>query len=337
MSQHTLILSKTPINNKMSAIDFSIVICCFNSAKRIESTLAHIAHQNLNNFIFEVIIVDNNSTDETQTNSLNIWNSFNVKNELYVIEEKKAGLTYARNAGIKSAKGKYILFCDDDNWLEKNFLLNALNILNTNSNIGILGGRGIATSSVELPNWFEANKGAYAVGEQAIKTGIINERGYVWGAGMIFRREEYLKLIQAGFHSLLSDRKGNELSSGGDSEICKWLLLVGKDLFYSEELVFHHFIEPTRLTKEYFDKLNIGFAKSHEILWIYDLLLRLIKGEEKYSNFIVQKIKIKYLFNRTSERENVVLEFYNKKKKSYHHKAKIILEARKIFFMLPQF
>lgn len=315
----------------MSVIDFSIIICCYNSAKRIEPTLTHVAKQNSSHFIYEVIIVDNNSTDETQTISLNVWNSFDVKNELNIIEEKKAGLTYARNAGIKIAKGKYILFCDDDNWLEKNFLLNALNILNTNSNIGVLGGRGIATSSDALPNWFEENKGAYAVGEQAIKTGLINNRGYVWGAGMIFIREEYLKLIQSGFHSLLSDRKGNELSSGGDSEICKWFMLVGKDLFYSEELIFHHFIEPARLTKEYFEKLNIGFAKSHEILWIYDLLLRLIKGEETYSNFIVQKMKIKYLLKRTTERENVVLEFYNRKEKAYHQKTKIILEARSKF------
>ena len=65
----------------MQVIDFSIIICCFNSAKRIEPTLGHIAKQNSSHFKFEVILVDNNSTDETQTISLNIWNSFNSKKE----------------------------------------------------------------------------------------------------------------------------------------------------------------------------------------------------------------------------------------------------------------
>jgi glycosyltransferase involved in cell wall biosynthesis len=251
-------------------MDISLIICCYNSETRISATLEHIAKQKIDNLQLEVILVDNNSSDNTAKVAIEVWSKLGYPFCLSILTEPTPGLSYARKKGVLSAKGEMIIFCDDDNWLSEYFIMQGLEIMNSNHEIGVLGGRGIPVFEGEEPDWFSTFQGCYAVGFQAIYSGDITSRGYVWGAGCFIRRQTLLRLYESGFESFCSGRKEGLLLSGDDSEICKWHILIGKKLWYDESLVFKHFIEKHRLQKDYLSRLIQGFNLSTEYLTLYD-------------------------------------------------------------------
>ena len=101
----------------MDEILISIIIPVFNCEKYLEKCLNSIIGQNFENF--EVICVDDGSTDS----SLDILHTFENKfDNLTVLKQKNSGAAAARNLGIKHSKGKYILFVDSDDFIEKDTL-----------------------------------------------------------------------------------------------------------------------------------------------------------------------------------------------------------------------
>ena len=259
----------------MKKINISVVICCYNSEKLIKDTLRHLAKQRLKSSLsFEVILVDNNSTDDTVEVAKKLWQDSRPDIPFNNVEEKKPGLSHARKTGVLASNGEVIVFCDDDNWLEVNYLNSAFEIMKTHPEIGALGGQSVGILETEEPSWWQSKCLGYAVGKQALQNGDISKRGFVWGAGLVIPRSILISLYDAGFNSMLSDRKGKILNSGGDSEICKWILLMGYKLWYSDELKFTHYIKKERLTDEYVKNLYDGHYNSQHILSIYDWFIK---------------------------------------------------------------
>jgi glycosyltransferase involved in cell wall biosynthesis len=134
----------------------SVIVCCYNSAARIAPTLQHLAAQQQFPFTqWEVIVVDNASTDNTATKAVQVWNGIDGdKPPFKVIFEKTPGLSAARKKGIEESQFDFVLFCDDDNWLHENYLSIALNILKENPLIGALGGTGFRVFEGGEPPYF---------------------------------------------------------------------------------------------------------------------------------------------------------------------------------------
>ena len=240
--------------------NFSIVICCYNSENRISETLKHIANQNTGGFITcEVIVVNNNSSDSTYETAVRAWKRTKCTFDFKIIDEKKSGLSFARKKGTIESNGEYILFCDDDNWLDSNYLIKAYEILQKDSKIGMLGGVGTAFIQGNVPYWFEKMKMAYAVGPQSETEGDISlTKGYVYGAGAIVKRELLIILDKIGFEHVLSDRIGHRMVSGGDNEIGYAIVLLKHKIYYSPNLNFQHFIPANRLNFNYLKRLRVG-------------------------------------------------------------------------------
>lgn len=240
----------------------SIIICCYNSVPRIEPTLRHLAVQEVpDNIPWEVILVDNNSNDGTALYAQQIWHELNVPTSFKVVSEKKAGLNYARLKGIETSIYEYLLFCDDDNWLSNNYIQLGYHILKQNNQIGALGGLGYGVSTINFPKWFGSVKAYYAIGKQ-YENGIIPLTKSLYGAGLFVKKKCLNKLFSLGFSFLSTDRKGKNLSSGGDYELCMSIKLIGYELWSNEQLTFQHFIAPERLTRQHFKKLRKGIASS---------------------------------------------------------------------------
>lgn len=251
----------------------SIIICCYNSSLRIEKTLAFIAAQVINNINCEVILVDNASTDDTASIAASAWKKMHAaKIGFNVVHEPNPGLSQARLMGIASASYEYLIFCDDDNWLDENYVLNTFNILNANVDTAVLGGFGTAEfeNPSQKPGWFDTFYHSYAVDQNA---GQQEKRNHVYGAGMAVRASVIKEVIE--HHPLfLNDRKKNELSSGGDSEICFRIRLAGYNILYSPQLTFKHFMPAGRLTWPYLKKLHAAFTKNYLVLHLYDKALK---------------------------------------------------------------
>jgi len=214
---------------------------------------------------WEVLVIDNASSDRTSDVAKEIWDHPEI--ELRTIDEPNPGLSYARQKGLAESRFEVVSFIDDDNWVEAHWVEKVYNHMNGNPDMGILGGRGIATFESEAPEWFPKFEGSYAVGRQATASGRVNK--ILYGAGLNIRIEAWNHLVKNSFEFILSDRKGSSLSSGGDSELCLAVLLSGYQLYYDDELTFYHEMPDVRVQWEYLTRLYRGFAKTGPIALIY--------------------------------------------------------------------
>ena len=245
----------------------SIVICCHNGADRIAETIRHIARQQAPPHIcWEVLVVDNASTDGAADVARKEWRKYRLDIDLRIVDEPTLGLSYARARGFNSACYNFIVMCDDDNWLDQNYVRYAFDIMSEKNNIGALGGCG--TLAFEVQPEVEGMSFIFAAGKQAPRSGRVAENR-VYGAGCVIRHSAYEKLLKSGFKSLLTDRQGTELSSGGDYELCYALAILGCDIWYDDRLRFVHFITRERLTREYFIRYAHESSKCFNVLSSY--------------------------------------------------------------------
>ena len=249
--------------DKLNKEGVTIVICFYNAAARIVPTLKHIIVQSARNHLnTELILVNNASTDDTDRIIEETLRGFSVF-PWKIVHEKTPGLANARLCGLKNASFDIILYCDDDNWLDVDYVTKAELILRNNSNIGILGGLGRPVSSIQIPDWFENVQNYYAVGPQMPTSGrVIGTRNVVYGAGMLIRKSVFEKLISEGFVFQSLGRTKSNLSAGEDSELCLAVQIMGYHIYYNDSLTFSHFIEPRRLTETYFEKMKNGISTS---------------------------------------------------------------------------
>jgi glycosyltransferase involved in cell wall biosynthesis len=238
----------------------SAVICTHNGKDRLGPVLDHLRAQRTS-LPFEVLVVDNASTDGTAEFCSRYWEQFEFAGSQRVVLEPELGLSPARQTGLRLAKYEFVVFVDDDNWLAPEYLEIAAQIMGSRPDVGACGGPAIATFESEIPEWFERFEGMFAVGRQAAVEGDVTEsRGYLWGAGLVLRRSAVLRLFELGFQHQLVDRKGKELSSGGDTEICNALVLSGWRLWYSPALELRHWMPEGRLEWRRLVALSVAFG-----------------------------------------------------------------------------
>lgn len=250
----------------------SVVICCHNSAERLPETIKYIALQKVRKeILWEVIIVDNASTDTTVSIAASTWDLFDSKVSFNIKHQPIIGLRNAREMGFDCARYDYVLFCDDDNWLEEKYVETTYDLLSNNDKIGVLGGYGEPVFEHGPPEWMGMLQ-LFAVGPQGAKSGKV-KRHVVYGAGFVIRKTAYNKLLKVKIKSLLSDRMAGTLSSGGDYELCYLIALAGYEVWYHDQLKFKHFLPEFRLTWEYYYKFISESSECFEILEPYKFLV----------------------------------------------------------------
>ena len=181
----------------------SVIICCYNSSERLPETLKHLAMQVVPHDIsWEIIVVNNVSTDNTSEIAETEWRKYDhpfVK--FRIIDEKKPGLSFARKKGAEEASYTYLIFCDDDNWLDPSYINNAFTILGNDSEIGALGGKSTATTDDNgFPEWFKSKQNGFAVGAQSLIQGDVSQTCSLWGAGLVTKKELFINCFSSNIH-----------------------------------------------------------------------------------------------------------------------------------------
>lgn len=218
---------------------------------------------------WEIIVIDNASTDDTASVSQKEWLQYNLPDISFtILNEPRPRKYYALATGVENAKYEYIIICDDDNWLDRTYLGQAYETIHSNPLFGAVGGQGIAVSDKELPGWFWEIQNNYATGAQMEGSGDISAKGYLWGAGMIFRRSLYKK-VNDNLPSLLLGPTQEETARAEDVELCMRFLLAGYRLYYDAKLIFSHYIEPGKLIDNYREKLLDVSEYENRILNLY--------------------------------------------------------------------
>lgn len=266
----------------------SIVLCCYNSAQRLKPTLEHLCRQEVPDGLkWEVVVVDNASTDSTAETARSLWPKQDAPAALRVVREDQPGLSHARRRGFTEAQYEFVSFIDDDNWVSTDWVAVIFELMSQHPHVGACGGKSSPTFEISPPHWFAERHRSMAIGEQGSAEGdITTTRGKLWGAGLTIRKEAWQQIEQAGWKLLLEDRKGKLLTSGGDNELCYWLQFLGWKLYYSPRLNLQHFMPRERLTWRYHTKMERAKAVTYIIDKAYSQIL---SGDHRSRQGAVQK------------------------------------------------
>ncbi len=220
--------------------------------------------------------------------------------------KKSPGRCMRVKSGAAGAVFDCLVFCDDDNWLDKNYVYLAYQLLNKEKCIGAGGGQNLPVTNADAyPEWFEQYKDKYGMSSIMPVSGDVSYKTYVLGAGLVTRRWLFLAAFDDKFPSLLNGRNGSKLSTGDDFEYCKRLLLWGYKLYYDEKMILHHFVPKERLTIEYRDRLMDGILQAGTILHEYDLAIHIlgkIKKKNKWRLLLLSPFRILLAKLRWSKR-----------------------------------
>ncbi len=260
----------------------SIIVCTYNRDRFLPECLKSIAAQTADKSIFELIIIDNNSSDNTANISKDFISQHPHLNAKYFLENIQ-GLSNARNRGIIEAEGDYLAFVDDDAILDNEYLENVRIFIKSRPDVTGLGGKIIAkyVDGAE-PEWMNPySRGLFLsevdYGDEIIK--LDGYRKYPFGCNMIIHR----RFFDTGwrFDSTLG-------VIGKDGGRCEEKVLFrdiarGKHIiYYIPEAFVHHQIDVQRMTKTYIRKLSSGLGSS----------LRVLSTQEGFGAFVKRGLEI---------------------------------------------
>jgi glycosyltransferase involved in cell wall biosynthesis len=249
-----------PTVSTSRVVGVSVVICSHNGDTRLRPTLEHLAAQKEARVPWEVIVVDNASTDSTSQLAVECWPEA-APVSLRVVREPRLGLSHARERGFAESQYEVVSFIDDDNWVCDSWITVVAEIFTMYPDVGACGGLSEAVPECDPPEWFDRYCAVLAVGSPVKSPGFM-AAGTLWGAGLCIRKSAWSEIVRAGFRSRLTDRKGALTTSCGDTEICFALRLAGWQLWYEPSLQFKHYIPAQRLSWAYFRRLHRGIGKS---------------------------------------------------------------------------
>jgi len=228
-------------------MDASIIVCTYNRVESLRDTLRSLkAQQTDAGRTWEVIVVDNNSKDDTRQ----VISEFQREWPLLRYEfQGEQGLSYARNHGIGAARGNILLFTDDDVLPEPDWLETTLAGLEKYG-ADACGGYIAPIWETPPPTWLtERFYGFLAVRTDRSDDYIITEPGQApFGANMAFRRSVF---GHVGLFDVRRGRQGKVLAGGEDIELFERVLAAGLRAVFLGQSRVHHKVEAYRCTKRY--------------------------------------------------------------------------------------
>ena len=245
------------------SIRVSVIIATFNRAKDLRGTLASMAHLSFSH-PWELIVVDNNSTDNTAEIARDAAVCFPAA--LRYIFEAEQGRCAAMNAGIRAAHGEIIVTTDDDVRVEAGWLDAAVTALE-DLGCDYVGGRVLPIWSGRRPEWLSDHGGRHWAtialldyGDEPLEFG----RRVPLGVNMAFRHSAF---SQAG---LWDNRVGRKAGTLLGQEVREWGLrakAAGLRGFYAPDMIVHHIIPVERLRKHYFRRWFYWHGVSRAMLY----------------------------------------------------------------------
>jgi glycosyltransferase involved in cell wall biosynthesis len=252
------VYSVCSVGTTSSTLKVTVAIPTYNRADFLRQTLVGLVAQQFPRDHFEILVIDNNSTDHTPTVVAEFASSHPAPR--YLLETQQ-GLDYARNRAITEARGEIIIFGDDDILVQPDWLAQmAVPLLaDANQRIGAVGGEVIPVFPDGLPSWVAEWHTPLAFRPDL---GPLPPQHSPMGANLAFPRHIFEKL--GHFHTAL-DRAAGNYFSGGDSEMIRRVRTAGLEVWFAPRAAVQHQMPASRTTFRYASRHAFDSARSRVI------------------------------------------------------------------------
>jgi len=244
-------------------VDLTLLVCTYNRSGDVRDMLeAARAQESDGTFTFEVLVVDNNSTDDTRA-VVDRAIAGGQSNVRYLFEPRQ-GKSHALNAGLAAARGVNFTTADDDYIFPPATVRTIVNCFRTRPEVSFVGGKVLPLWRETPPAWLKASMWSpIAVADYGDAEFYVDARRPLCLLGCSFRRAAVLDA--GGYRTGLSVSK-NLIGGVEDLEILQRLWQSGCRGLYLPQLVFHHKVSSSRLTKAYYRRWHTGHGRFYAAL-----------------------------------------------------------------------
>jgi glycosyltransferase involved in cell wall biosynthesis len=232
---------------------FSVIICTYNRADMLATTLESVFAQEYPRDCFEIIVVDNNSPDDTAGVVRDAAARSPVPLSYHI--EPRNGLSHARNLGIAQARHEYVAFLDDDATACTGWLAAFNDVINQHHAL-VVGGRveHVYDAGFAPPDWFQFPylRGFFGInyrdrGKQE-RVFRIRSPHYIGGGNSAYAR----RLFQyfGGYDAQLG-RDAKTLLAAEETYLNRVMERADVPIFYTNDAVIHHYVSPARMRRSH--------------------------------------------------------------------------------------
>ncbi len=240
-----------------SPIKISAVLCSYNRARFIIKAIESIFNQDFDKSLYEVIVVDNNSTEDV----LGVLEAYKQAHPGYNFKyftEMQQGVAHARTRCVKEAKGEIVAFLDDDSEAQPGWLASMAGFFDEHPETYSLGGKIVPYFLTDIPDWYSKYffglVGNFDLGPKVKQ---LTKERYPCGANMAFRRKVFDEI---GYFNALLGRSGTGLLATEEKDIYKRVLAAGHDVYYLPHVWVKHAVEANKFNADYVKRHSRGIG-----------------------------------------------------------------------------
>jgi glycosyltransferase involved in cell wall biosynthesis len=249
-------------------VRLSIVMSTYNRGRLLADAIGSVLAQQENTPLFELIVVDNNSTDATRDV---VEEAAGRDLRVRYVFEARQGLSYARNTGIAAARAGLVAFTDDDVRVEPDWVAAIVRAFDEHPEADLIGGRVLPIWPSPPEAWLTRDHWAPLAlvdhGDAPIAVTTARPICLI-GANVAFRREVFDTVGEFGTDF---QRVGDGIGSLEDHEFQLRLLRIGRTGLYDPRIVVHAEIQPNRLDAAYHRRWHAGHGHFHSLLRSEDM------------------------------------------------------------------
>ena len=267
--------------------DVSVNVCTYNRHRQLQEALESIVRNQTGDGVqYEVVVVDNNSTDQTRQVVQSFIESGH-SNVRYLFEGRQ-GLSYARNAAIATARSNILAFTDDDVQVSANWVTTIKRSLDSHPEVDCIGGKVLPSWSSPPPSWLTSEHWSpVGIADYGDRPFYVNagHRLCLITANMAFRRQA---LDRIGKFRPQLQRVQDSLGSMEDHELLVRLWNANGQGLYEPQLVVRSPIVGERVTKSYHRRWHLGHGRFYAMArleemeqsrsgWLFDVSAHMYK------------------------------------------------------------
>jgi glycosyltransferase involved in cell wall biosynthesis len=238
----------------------SVILCTYNRDKYIYNVLKSVAENDYPHDQYEIVLVNNNSTDGTENECRRFQADYPDIRFCYFLETNQ-GLSYARNCGIRNAQGDLLAYVDDDATVNPEYLRTYSDFFTHHPEAVAAGGPILPVYETEEPEWMTHYTRQLITGKLFLGN---NQREFPHGAFPGGGNACYRKSVfdTVGLFNVELGRKGNSLIGAEEKDLFDKMTTHGMHFYYLPNAILYHIIPPHKLTQDYFDRLTYSIGVS---------------------------------------------------------------------------